>query len=638
MNQETMEKTQVTIIKEKLSSYCISSYGQKRTTELKPSSHLETVRKRLNETAEAKAILLASLHMPFMGLTSIEHLTKQVEKGYILEPSELTEYADFLRSNRMIKNFMEKNQHLAPTLYRYSLGLEVFTGIELEIYQQIKNNQVDSDASRELRKIRRGIQELEKEIAERLNKFLKNSSHRNKIQEFLIVKKNERFTIPVKSSYKNQIPGTIVEESAKGTTVFIEPQAIAKLNEKLFDLKIQESSEVYQIQASLTGLVFEQMIDIQRNIEIVTEYDLIFAKGKFSRDIEGIEPKINREGRITFINVVHPLLGKKAVPLNLSLGKEYQALTITGPNAGGKTVVLKTLALTTLQVMLGVQIQADPGTEVALFDQIFVDIGDQQSIENALSTFSGHMKNISMIMATIKKNSLVLLDELGSGTEPNEGAALAIAIMEALYQKGATVVTTTHYGEIKRYSLQHPDFITAAMAFDPATLSPKYQLLMGETGESNALWIAQKMALSPDVLQQAEAYLQNREYDLEKRQIKTNKKVKATLTEDDQRQEQTFQKGDRIVYLETKQVGLVYEVNAIKSVVTIFIAGELIKVQLKRINLLATASELYPPGYELESLFTDYHERKFKRDIDRGSKKAHKILRKEMERRRENQE
>ncbi|WP_086313617.1 DNA mismatch repair protein MutS2 [Enterococcus sp. 7F3_DIV0205] len=628
MNQDTYNKTQFTTIKEKLMTYAISFYGKELIKNMRPSSQLDIVKKRLQETAEAKALLLANLHVPFMGLNNIEHLTNQVEKGFVLEPSELVSYADFLRSSRLIQSFMKKNEFIAPLLARYSESLQLFSNIEDEIYQVIRHNKVENDASRELRKIRRAIQECEKEIESKLNSFLRNTQNKPKIQEAVIVKKNDRYTVPIKATYKNQISGTIVEASSKGTTVFIEPVTVTKLNDKLYQLKMEEATEVYQILSTLTGLIAEQMSLIQSNLEVVAQFDMIFAKAKYSREINGIEPEINQEGILEFVNVKHTLLGEAAVPLNLSLGKDYRGLTITGPNAGGKTVVLKTVGLICLQTMLGVQIVADAGTNIAIFDQIFVDIGDQQSIENALSTFSGHMHNISEILAKTKQNSLILLDEIGSGTEPNEGAALAIAIMEAFYKKGSIIITTTHYGEIKRFSEQHDDFLTAAMAFDSEHLTPKYQLILGETGESNAFWIANKMNLDKQVVIRAQNYLHNRNYSTKK---------ETTLPKLKKQKEQTcsttYEKGDRVFWTEKKQIALVYESMEMTDDVIIFVENKKVKVHNRQLKLDRSAKELYPPNYDLDSLFEDYHDRKKIRDLERGSKKAHKKLRKEMQER-----
>lgn len=628
MNQETYNKTQFNTIKEKLMTYAISYYGKERIKALQPSSQLEVVKKRLQETSEAKALLQANLHVPFMGLNAIEHLTKQVEKGFILEPNELVSYADFLRSSRLIQSFMQKNQFIAPLLARYSDSLQIFSTIEDEIYHVIRNNQVENDASRELRKIRRAIQECEKEIELKLNAFLRNGQNKPKIQEAMVVKKNDRYTIPIKAAYKNQIAGMIIDTSSKGTTVFVEPTTVTKLNDKLYQLRMEEATEVYQILATLTGLISEQMTSIHSNVEVIAQYDMIVAKAKFSREINGIEPEINQEGIVEFVNVKHTLLGESAVPLNLSLGKDYRGLTITGPNAGGKTVVLKTVALISLQTMIGVQIIADQGTNIAIFDQIFVDIGDQQSIENALSTFSGHMHNISEILAKTKQNSLILLDEIGSGTEPNEGAALAIAIMEAFYKKGSIIMTTTHYGEIKRFSEEHEDFLTAAMAFDTVNLSPKYQLILGETGESNAFWIANKMNLDQHVVKQAQNYLHERNYSTKKEtSLHKVKKQKEQIIFPN------YEKGDRVFWTEKKKTGLIYETMEMTDDVVIYVEKEKITVHKRQIKLERSATELYPPNYDLNSLFEDYHDRKRNRDLERGSKKAYKKLKKESQER-----
>lgn len=626
MNQETYNKTQFNQIKGKLMTYAISYYGKELIKRLQPNSHLDVVKKRLQETSEAKALLMANLHVPFMGLNNIEYLTSQVKKGFILEPTELISYADFLRSSRLIQAFMQKNKFIAPLLAKYSDSLQLFSMIELEIYQVIRNNQVENDASRELRKIRRAIQECEKEIEAKLTSFLRNTQNKPKIQEAIVVKKNDRYTIPIKATYKNQISGTVVDASSKGTTVFVEPTTVTKLNDKLYQLKMEEATEVYQILSTLTGLIAEQMVAIQSNLEVVAQYDMIFAKAKYSREINGIEPEINQDGIIEFVNVKHTLLGENAVPLNVTLGQDYRGLTITGPNAGGKTVVLKTVGLITLQTMIGVQIIADVGTNVGIFDQIFVDIGDQQSIENALSTFSGHMQNISEILAKTKRNSLILLDEIGSGTEPNEGAALAIAIMEAFYKKGSILITTTHYGEIKRFSEQHEDFLTAAMAFDSENLMPKYQLILGETGESNAFWIANKMNLDEHVVKQAQNYLHNRNYSTEKEHSlqKVRKPKEQTIFP-------TYEKGDRVFWTEKKTIGLIFELIELSDEVIIFVENQKVRVPKRQLKLDRSAKELYPPNYDLDSLFDDYHERKKIRDLERGSKKAHKKLRKEMQ-------
>lgn len=627
MNNETYTKTQFNEIKQQLSSYAISSFGKKLIEGTQPHSKLSVVKKRLTETTEAKNLLDSNLHVPFMGLQSIEHITNQLEKGFVLTPQELLEYADFLRSLRLIQQFFEKNQSIAPTLNRYALGLNDFNEIEAEIYQVIRNGRIVDDASRELRRARRDIAETQDKIQELLKKFIRQN--KEKMQEAIITKRNDIFTVPIKAAYKKQVKGTIVELSSKGTTAYIEPSSVSRWNEQLTYHKLVEESEVYQILATLTGLLAEAFPLIQQNIEIIAEFDHIFARGKFSRELKGITPEINTDGYIHLVSATHPLI-EKAVPLDLTIGEEYRGLTITGPNAGGKTVVLKTVALMTLMTMIGLQIPAKDGTEIAIFDQIFVDIGDAQSIENALSTFSGHMQNISEILRQTHKNSLILLDELGSGTEPNEGAALAIAIMEEFYQKGSILITTTHYGEIKRFAEQHPDFITAAMDFDAEHLTPKYRLLIGQTGESNALWIAKKMAISDQIITKAQNYFTDRNYSLEKKSFK--KKAKKQISESI---EMTYYKGDKVFLLEQQESALVYQEVPFTDNVTVFLNEQFVEVPKRRIKLEFRASELYPVDYELENLFEDFHRRKERRDIDRGSKKAQRKLKKEALQRRQ---
>lgn len=629
MNLTTIEKIQFNQVKEQIERHCVSSLGKKRFKKLQLNAKPVVVTTRYNETEEARALLDAKLTMPFMGLSSIDVFMEQLEKGLLLEASSLIDVADFLRSGRMIRRFMEKHESLAPTLTMYARSITEFTEIEDEIYFSIKNGQVADEASKELRRIRRLIAEKESKIEERLSKFLKNKDNQKQIQEFFVSKKNERFTIPIKAAYKNQVAGTIIETSSKGTTVFIEPTAVTKLNDELAMLKVEESTEIYQILATLSGLILENLVPIQLNLETIAEYDMIFARGKYSRLIQGVTPKLNQRGYIHLVNAVHPLIEANAVPLNFTVGEDYRGLIITGPNAGGKTVVLKTVGLLALMTLLGIQLPADEGTEMGLFEGIFVDIGDSQSLENALSTFSSHIQNIADIMQVAPRNSLVLFDEIGSGTEPNEGAALAIAILEEFYQRGNIVVATTHYGEIKRYSELHPDFINAAMAFDQATLTPLYQLLMGESGESNALWIAKKMNLKEHVIQQAQRYMEDKDYSLTKASIPKNKTM---IDSQKERAESVslLKKGDRVLLLDYNEKGLVFEDNPLRETVTVFYRNDYHEVVPKRLKLEVLATDLYPPDYDLSTLFTSYTERKLDHDINRGSKKALKKIHREI--------
>lgn len=629
MNKETLNKLQFDKVKMEVQARAIGNYSKIRIEELLPQTDLATVAIWQQETQEARTILDSNQHVPFMGLIRINSLMEQVKKGLVLSPSDLIEYADFLRSSRMINTFFEKNQYQTPLLYQYSKSLPSLLEIEEEIYQTIQHHKVADAASKNLRKVRKQIRENEKEIQEKLTKFLNHSSNKDMIQDRMIVQKDEHYTIPIKASYKNKVVGNIIEQSNKGTTVFVEPITVAKSNERLILLKAEEVAEEYQILAELTGYLAEKESIIEFIMETITAFDIIFARAKYSREVNGITPEVNKSEIIQIKKGIHPFLPTGAVPLDFTLGEECRGLVITGANAGGKTVVLKTVGLLTIMTMFGLQIPVQEGTTIAVFDKVFVDIGDQQSMENALSTFSGHMDNIASILNKTKRHTLVLLDEIGSGTEPNEGAALAIAIMEALYAKGALVVTTTHYGEIKRFAEEHEDFIPAAMEFDRETLTPKFILHLGESGESQALWIAKKVYMDSALIKQAKEYMDNKNYHTQKK-IFIKSENRSPIVK---REKTTFKKGDRVKLTENQQTGLVYEDDGSDNIV-VYCAKERIEVPRYRLQLLTGAEELYPEGYDIDSLFTDYHTRKMTRDLNRGSKKAHKLLDKEMRSRR----
>ncbi|MGM0213537.1 endonuclease MutS2 [Enterococcus sp. AZ109] len=632
MNNETINHLQFNRIIEEIQSRAIGNYSKERIAEMKPQSNLATVRAWQKETQEARLIIDSSQHVPFMGLSQIDHLISQVKKGMLLTPPELIEAADFLRSSRMITKFFEKNQYQTPLLYNYAKELPQLLAVEEEIYQKIHNHKVSDDASKNLRRVRKQVNETEREIQDKLLKFLRHPNNKTMLQEALIIKKGEHYTVPIKASYKNKIAGTIVEQSGNGQTAFIEPNTVSKLNERHAMLKAEEVAEEYQVLAELTGLLAENESVIDFAIETITAFDVIFARAKYSRDLNGVTPDVNKSEVIQIKKGRHPFLPKDAVPLDFNLGEKYRGLVITGANAGGKTVVLKTVGLLTLMTMIGLQIPAQAGTKIAVLDHLFVDIGDQQNLENALSTFSGHMHNIAQILNQVKRNTLILLDEIGSGTEPNEGAALAVAIMESMYENGGLVVATTHYGEIKRFAEIHEDFVPAAMAFDRDTLTPKYLLQVGEIGDSQALWIAKKMHMSKGLIQQAQKYIHQKDYRTSKQTFaKTEepslfKKEKALIL---------FQKGDRVQLTETETIGLVYHDEG-ESQLAVLVKDEINNVPRQRVKLLMAAQELYPADYDLDSLFIDYHTRKKNRDLDRGSKQAQKQLDKEMRERRTN--
>lgn len=625
MDKISLDKLNYYDLKEIVKSYCVSGLGKTLIDKLEPSSNLKVVNRRLDETSEGRKLLDVSYHLPLEGIHNIFPLIDKMDKGGVLEPSDLTMVSDFLRGCRKVKMFLKDKEGYAPTLCSYSENISDLSYIEEEINISIRGSVVDSNASKELKKIRKQIDICEGKIKEKLDKFLRNSSNKECIQEFFISQRNGRYTIPIKAAYKNKVAGSIVEVSSKGTTVFMEPDIVSKFTSELSVLQAEESMEVYKILAILTEMIYERIKDLKMNVEVISEYDMIWAKAKYSLDIQGIKPKVNDYGYTKIIKGRYPLI-KNGVPLDFEIGKDYRTLIITGPNAGGKTVVLKTLGMLTLAVQSGFHIGAKEGTEISIFQDVFVDIGDNQSVENALSTFSSHVQNLARIIKESGKSTLLLFDEIGSGTEPNEGAALAIAILEELYHKGCITVATTHYGEIKDYSHNHPDFENAAMEFKKETLEPLYKLTIGKTGDSNALYISKKMGISDSIIERTRSYIENKDYNYET--IKESKKKKVKEVESEEKY-YDFSVGDKVLLLDKNDSAIIYKGRDEFNNVVVLYNKEFIEINYKRVKLELKAEELYPEGYDLNQLFVSYKERKLERDIERGSKKALKKLRKE---------
>ncbi|QJA08426.1 endonuclease MutS2 [Romboutsia sp. CE17] len=627
MNIETIEKLQLNEVKELIKVHCVSSLGKELIDKINPSSNLSILRRKLNENIEARRIIENSNYIPLEGLFNISPIIDKVEKGMILEPNELIKMEDFLRGCRKIKKFMADKEFYSPTLSSYSLNITECLNIEEEINYCIKNNKVDSCASKELKKIRRSIDIAEGRVKERLNKFLTSSNNKKYIQEFIISKRDERYVIPIKASYKNEVDGVVLDTSSKGQTVFIEPSSVSKYSMELISLKSEEIAEEYKILSYLSELISEKISNIKLNIEVIGEYDMVFAKAKYSLNNNCITPKINNNGYINIVNGKHPLLKGNVVPLKFIIGKNYRSLIITGPNAGGKTVALKVVGILTLMTQCGFDIPCNEESEISIFDNIFVDIGDNQSIENALSTFSSHIKNIANIMNKSNNSTLILFDEICSGTEPNEGAGLAIAILEELYLKGCITVASTHYGEIKKFALLHPEFENAGMMFDKDTLEPLYKLTIGKSENSNALFISKKMGISEKVLLKSKDYINDKSYnfDLLDRN-KINKKVETVV--ENKEYYNLYEKGDKVKLLDYDDYGIVYEEMDKYNNIKVLYKNDFIEVNIKRVNPYLKAKDLYPADYDLNSLFTSYKDRKLEKDIARGSKKALKKIQK----------
>ena len=627
MNNTTLDNLQLNDLKKLVKIYCVSSLGKELIDNIKPKTSIYSVDTMLKENKEARNILENSNHIPLEGVFNLNSLIDKVEKGIILNPEELMKTEAFLRGCKKIKNFMENMRFYGETLSSYSLNITDLTSIEEEINFCIKANKIDTNSSSELKKIRRKIENCESKIKDRLNKFLTSSSNKKYIQEFLISKRDDRYVIPIKASYKHEVNGVVLDTSSKGNTVFIEPDSVSKFSTELISLKAEESIEEYRILSYLTELIFDKIQEIRINTEVIANYDMIFAKAKYSLNHNCITPNINNHGYIKLVKAKHPLLKGNIVPLDFEIGDKYRSLIITGPNAGGKTVTLKTVGILTLMTQCGFDIPAEEGTSISIFENIFVDIGDNQSIENALSTFSSHIQNIASIINKSNKSTLVLLDEIGSGTEPNEGAALAIAILDELYQMGCITIASTHYGELKKFATMHPDFENAGMMFNKNTLEPLYKLTIGHSQNSNALFISKKMGIRDKVLKKANNYINNKDYEInliDSRKIRNEEKIDNTI------QTYDYEIGDKIRLLDKDDFGIVYTGIDKFNNLQVLYKDEFITVNVKRTKPYLKAKDLYPEGYDLNSLFVSFKDRKLEKDIARGSKNALKKIQKEI--------
>ena len=627
MNNTTLDNLQLNDLKKLVKIYCVSSLGKELIDNIKPKTSIYSVDTMLKENKEARNILENSNHIPLEGVFNLNNLIDKVKKGIILNPEELMKTEAFLRGCKKIKNFMENMKFYGETLSSYSLNITDLTSIEEEINFCIKANKIDTNALRELKKIRRKIENCESKIKDKLNKFLTSSSNKKYIQEFLISKRDDRYVIPIKASYKHEVNGVVLDTSSKGNTVFIEPDSVSKFSTELISLKAEESIEDYRILSYLTELIFDKIQEIRINTEVIANYDMIFAKAKYSLNHNCITPNINNHGYIKLVKAKHPLLKGNIVPLDFEIGDKYRSLIITGPNAGGKTVTLKTVGILTLMTQCGFDIPSEEGTSISIFENIFVDIGDNQSIENALSTFSSHIQNIASIINKSNKSTLVLLDEIGSGTEPNEGAALAIAILDELYQMGCITIASTHYGELKKFATMHPDFENAGMMFNKNTLEPLYKLTIGHSQNSNALFISKKMGIRDKVLKKANNYINNKDYEInliDSRKIRNEEKIDNTI------QTYDYEIGDKIRLLDKDDFGIVYTGIDKFNNLQVLYKDEFITVNVKRTKPYLKAKDLYPEGYDLNSLFVSFKDRKLEKDIARGSKNALKKIQKEI--------
>lgn len=499
-------------VRQQVATYCTSSIGKSAVDELVPQTDYEKVVQLLEEMDEGLSILRVKGNVPMGGIFDVRPAARRAQIGGMLSAMELMEVSSTIRASRILRNFIEdiESEEVIeiPHFIDKKEAMPVLTGLQHEINNCIDDNgSVLDSASQTLRSIRQSLRAEEAKVRSKLESLIRGSNASKMLSDTLVTIRNDRFVIPVKQEYRHHYGGIVHDQSSSGQTLFIEPDSIVQANNEIHRLKMKEQAEIERILLALSAMVEEVAPDLFNLVKVLGEIDVILAKGKYGQANKCTMPKMNNDGYIRLVRARHPLLPiETAVPNDIEFGKDITAIVITGPNTGGKTVTLKTVGLCTLMAQAGLPVPALDGSELAVFKQLFADIGDEQSIEQSLSTFSSHMVNIVDILQKFDDESLVLFDELGAGTDPQEGAALAISILDEVHGRGARVMATTHYPELKAYGYNRPGVANASVEFDIETLSPTYRLLIGVPGRSNAFEISNRLGLPESIIDRAKSF------------------------------------------------------------------------------------------------------------------------------------
>ena len=509
MNERALRVLEFTKIRDMLASFALSDAGKSLCLNVTPLPDIKEVNQALDETEEAVATLSYVGGNPLIGFADVSEYLSLAEKGSTLSQKALLMVAETLRAARAARNALVTEKENTPIITSMASRLQPLRQLEQDITDAILSEEEISDqASPLLADIRRHIRQVNDRIRDKLNSMAHGAGYSKYLMESIVTVRNGRYVLPVKAEARANVPGLIHDQSSTGATLFIEPLAVVEMGNELKEWHMKERDEIDRILSALSQQVADSASLISQNLAILAHLDFVFAKGLLSRDMDAVRPKMNEEGKINLIRVRHPLIPREqVVPCSLWLGEEFTSLIITGPNTGGKTVTLKTLGLMTLMAQSGLHIPGALGTELSTFEEVYADIGDEQSIEQSLSTFSSHMTNIVSIMNTVTPRDLVLFDELGAGTDPTEGAALAQVILNALLKIKARTAATTHYSELKAYALSTRGVENASVEFDVATLRPTYRLSIGVPGKSNAFEISRRLGLPEYLIEEAKDLL-----------------------------------------------------------------------------------------------------------------------------------
>ncbi|MHB8075561.1 endonuclease MutS2 [Desulfosporosinus fructosivorans] len=614
-----------------------SNLVKARCLALAPSLKEAEVRRRLDETTQAKRIIEQIGTPPLPTMTDLQKVIDLITIDAMLTPDQIAHVSSFLVSCRRIKAYLDKAKSTDIIIAWYGESINELSELENEIERCIRNGIVDDKASAELANIRRHTAITIDQIKAKLDALLRNN--KTWFSESFVSLRNGHYTLPVKRQHKNNLAGSVIDLSQTGGTCFIEPASVGRLQSELSALQIEEDSEVRRILYSLTALISDSLPTIKQNIETMETLDFLFAKGKLSLAMKASSVSINSERKILMINARHPLLNPEtAVPLNFEVGYTTNGVVITGPNTGGKTVALKTVGLLSLMAQSGLHVPAEENSIFCLHNLVLCDIGDGQSITENLSTFSSHIKNIIEILRQANLESLVLLDELGSGTDPAEGMGLAIAILDELSAKKCLFVVTTHYPEIKEYAANKPGLVNARMAFDKESLLPLYRLEIGEAGASCALYIAEQLGMQQHMLIRAhQAAYGNSTNQYEGALQQSNPlPAQAAIVPQIVKQEapkpkvqsrsETFNLGDSVIVYPQKETGIVYARSNAKGEIGVQIKEKKTLVNHKRLKLRIAASELYPADYDFSIIFDSVSNRKARHQLEKGHYEGNVIV------------
>ncbi len=626
---QAYETLEFNIILQNISEFALSENAKNKLLSLAPSLDERMCRNHMKDTTEAKMVLESIGTPPLVSMKELESILLLAEKGSMLMPQQLLTVASFIHSCKRVAAFLRRAEHLNIDIAYYGRSFTQAGELCFEIERSIRNNKVDDAASKTLQDVRRKIEKVKLSIKAKMEAILRTK--REYLSDSNVVSRNGRLALPVKKEHKSKVSGVVVDSSGTGSTLFIEPSAIGKLQVELSTLEIEEDNEQRKILYTLSCLVDEHQKDLRTNMHYMEILDFFFAKAKYSCEINAREVPVLPERCIKIIKGRHPLLNQDVcVPLDFMLGDDYTGVVITGPNTGGKTVALKAVGLFSLMAQCGLHVPVEEGSVFSMHANFLCDIGDGQSISENLSTFSSHIQNIVSILKQVTHESLVLLDELGSGTDPAEGMGIAISILEELRKKECLFLATTHYPEIKEYAKNTPSLINARMDFDKENLKPLYRLQVGEAGESCALSIAERLGLPKHLLERArrEAYrdgVSNMETqpcmsqkDMQKHEKKAPSKIIKDIPTPKNSIKTKFDMGDSVTVAGENATGIVYKPANDKGDFVVQIKGEKKVMNHTKLTLKTKASELYPPDYDFSIVFDTIENRKARHKMGKG--------------------